>query len=385
MAKKSHGGFRHRGTKSRSWHPVKVSNSHFSVIGGLCNKPHLVKTMAVETSGGIKHLVQVTRNQRWLVSCAAGNLAGKGTLKRIKALSRLRLALNTAVSAREDVATAVADAVADDDPMNALDAVSDTTSQSPKKKVKNTGRNYQKTRVANTVFSVKMPILPCEAGEEAAAAGTRCVDVMARGSNSLFIGVFDVEWLITYVAKELELGGVALVPPSASSVAGGGDAAPAAVAAGGRDFRVQWDFFAAMEDPGWIAEILKGPLTGKTFKCRLANLDADKWARVAEAVSMPGAEPVPLELASFQQKKDGALLYAEAYCARLVQEAETAESTGAEAAASTGQVAEVAASTGHGAEVAASTGQGAEVAASTGQGAEVAASTAEVAASMSLA
>ena len=140
-----------------------------------------------------------------------------------------------------------------------------------------------------------------------------------------------------------------------------------------------------MEDPGWIAEILKGPLTGKTFKCRLANLDADKWARVAEAVSMPGAEPVPLELASFQQKKDGALLYAEAYCARLVQGAEIAASTGAEAAASTGQVAEVAASTGHGAEVAASTGQGAEVAASTGQGAEVAASTAEVAASMSLA
>ena len=166
------------------------------------------------------------------------------------------------------------------------------------------------------------------------------------------------------------------MPPSASSVAGGGDAAPAsAVADGGQDFRVQWDFSAAMEDPGWIAEILKGPLKGKTFKCRLANLDADKWARVAEAVSMPGAEPVPLELASFQQKKDGALLYAEAYCARLVQEAETAESTGAEAAASTGQVAEVAASTGH----------GAEVAASTGQGAAVAASTAEVAASMSLA
>ena len=378
---KTHGGFRHRGTKPRSWHPVKVSNSYFSVVGGLCNKPHLVKTMEIETSGGPKHFVQVTRNQRWLVQCAAGTLAGKGTLKRIKALSRLRLALNTAVSAGEDVATAVADAVADDDPMNALDAVSDTTAhQSPKKKVKNLGRNYQKTRVANAVFSVKMPILPCEAGEEAAAAGTRCVDVMARGSNSLFIGVFDVEWLITYVAKELELGGVALVPP-----AGGGDAAPAAVAAGGRDFRVQWDFFAAREDPGWIAEILKGPLKGKTFKCRIANLDADKWARVAEAVSRAGAEPVPLEKASFQQKKDGALLYAEAYCARLMQEAETAASTGAEAAASTGQVAEVAASTGHGAEVAASTGQGAEVAASTGQGAEAAASTAEVAASMSLA
>ena len=130
---KTHGGFRRRGTKPRSWHPVKVSNSHFSVVGGLCNKPHLVKTLEIETSRVPKHFVQVTRNQRWLVQCAAGNLAGKGTLKRIKALSRLRLALKTAVSAREDVATAVADAVADDDPMNALDAV-DTDGPSPQKK-----------------------------------------------------------------------------------------------------------------------------------------------------------------------------------------------------------------------------------------------------------
>ena len=93
---KTHGGLRRRGTKPRSWHPVKVSNSHFSVVGGLCNKPHLVKTLEIETSRGPKHFVQVTRNQRWLVQCAAGTLAGKGTLKRIKALSRLRLALHTA-------------------------------------------------------------------------------------------------------------------------------------------------------------------------------------------------------------------------------------------------------------------------------------------------
>ena len=135
--------------------------------------------------------------------------------------------------------------------MNALGAV-DTDGQSPQKKKKG---NYIRKRVEDHIFSVEMLILPGEAGAEAEAAGTRRVDVMARGSTSIFIGVLDVEWLITYVAKELELGGVALVPP-----AGGGDAAPAAVAAGGRDFRVQWDFFAAREDPGWIAEILKGPL-----------------------------------------------------------------------------------------------------------------------------
>ena len=83
----------------------------------------------------------------------------------------------------------------------------------PKKKV------YQKTRVENRIFSMDMP----------EAAGTRRVDVMARGVKSIFVGVADVEWLVTYVAKELELGGAALVPPSASSasaIAGGGDAAP---------------------------------------------------------------------------------------------------------------------------------------------------------------
>ena len=67
-----------------------------------------------------------------------------------------------------------------------------------------------------------------------------------------------MEWLVTY---ELELGG-ALVPPG-----------------GGQDFCVQWDFAAAMDDPGWTAEILKGALKGKTYKCRLANLDAQVGPR----------------------------------------------------------------------------------------------------------
>ena len=118
-----------------------------------------------------------------------------------------------------------------------------------------------------------------------------------------------------------------MVPPSASSVAGGGDAAPAsAVAGGGQDFRLRWDF-AAVDDPGWTAEILKGALAGKTFTCKLANLDADKWARVAAAVSGAGAVAVPLEEATFQQRKDGAMLYTEAYCTRVMQEAEVAAST----------------------------------------------------------
>ena len=74
-------------------------------------------------------------------------------------------------------------------------------------------------------------------------------------------------------------------------------------------------------------------------------------------MSGAGAVPVPLEEATFKQRKDGAMLYTEAYCRRLMQKAE--------AAAPTERGAEVAASAGHGAEVAASTGQCAEIAAST--------------------
>ena len=122
----------------------------------------------------------------------------------------------------------------------------------------------------NQIFFVEMLILPGEAGAEAEAAGTRRVDVMARGGKSIFIGVADVEWLVTYVAEELELGGVSLVPLSASSTS--------AKAGGGQDFRAQWDF-AAVYDPGWTAEILTGALKGTTVKCKLANLDADKWGQ----------------------------------------------------------------------------------------------------------
>ena len=42
----------------------------------------------------------------------------KGSLKKIKALSRLRVALNEAVVAQDAQAVTVADAVADDDPMS---------------------------------------------------------------------------------------------------------------------------------------------------------------------------------------------------------------------------------------------------------------------------
>ena len=313
------------GTQSRFWRPVKVSQSFFSVSGGLCNKAQILKTTEVDTSGGIKHLVRVTKGERWLHTCAAGVNAGKGALKRSKVLSRLKVALTEAVAAQEtgEAATAVGEggAVDDEDPMNALDAVEATDSPTPKKK-----KVYQKTRVENHIFSVDMPILPEEAGAEAEAAGTRRVDVMARGAKTILIGVTDVDWLITYVAKELELGNVALVPPSAASasaVAGGGDAA---VAGDRQDFRLRWDF-AAVDDPGWTAEILKGALAGKTFTCKLANLDADKWARVAAAVSGAGAVAVPLEEATFQQRKDGAMLYTEAYCKRVMQEAAVAAST----------------------------------------------------------
>ena len=319
------------GTQSRFWRPVKVSQSFFSVSGGLCNKAQILKTTEVDTSGGIKHLVRVTKGERWLHTCAAGVNAGKGALKRSKVLSRLNVALAEAVAAQDagEAATAVGDAVdgedpmnaLDEDPMNALDAVEATDSPTPKKK-----KVYQKTRVENHIFSVDMPILPEEAGAEAEAAGTRRVDVMARGAKTILIGVTDVDWLITYVAKELELGNVALVPPSAASasaVAGGGDAA---VAGGRQDFRLRWDF-AAVGDPGWTADILKGALAGKTFTCKLANLDVDKWARVAAAVSGAGAVAVPLEEATFQQRKDGAMLYTEAYCKRVMQEAAVAAST----------------------------------------------------------
>ena len=94
--------------------------------------------MAVDTFSSevpvTEHLVRVTKGDRWLISCAAGAAAGKGTTKRVKALSRLKAALDVAVAAEDaGEAVTVEDTVAHKDPMNALDAV-DTDGPSPQKK-----------------------------------------------------------------------------------------------------------------------------------------------------------------------------------------------------------------------------------------------------------
>ena len=103
------------------------------------------------------------------------------------------------------------------------------------------------------------------------------------------------------------------MPPSAS--------VPSEVADGGgtAQFRVQWDF--SDEDPAWEAEILTGELKGEPFKCKLANLCADKWASLGTAVA------VPFEDATFAQKKEGARVYIERYCAGRVKGAAGSAST----------------------------------------------------------
>ncbi len=108
--------------------------------------------------------------------------------------------------------SAVADAVAPSDPMVALAPLADVGPATPRANAK----GYQRKRQCECAFTVDMPVLPPEAGAEAVAAGTRSVTVMGRGRNKLFIAVNDVDWLISYVAKEAALGGVAVVPPSRS-------------------------------------------------------------------------------------------------------------------------------------------------------------------------
>ena len=293
----------------RTWRPITVAQEFYAVSGGRDNKPHILKTMEIDTRGGKQYLVGVTKQDRWLISCAAGTQAGRGTLKRCQALIRLKAAL-TAVTTSQDAGQAAAEVAAAagpaaaDDPMDALDAVDETTESPTPKKTK---KRYKKLRVENAIFSVEMSILPEEAGTAAQEAGTRRVSVMARGAKSLFIDVADLDWLITYVAKELELGGVSVVPPAAvlaSEVAGGGDTE--------QPICVQWVFG---DDPAWEATILTGELQGKTVKCRLANLCADKWASLGTAVA------VPLEEATFEHKKEGARVYIETYCAGLMHRA----------------------------------------------------------------
>ena len=302
-------------TSGPAWRPVTVAKEQYVVSGGRDTQSHLLSTFEVQTaSGASMHFTNVNKKTHWLRKLSAGKDSGVGVMKRVKVLERLRGVLEAkAVESKE--ATPVVAAVADnDDPMNALDDVEgDSQFQTPQKgkrpqQSSPAGRNYQKKRLSNQVCAVDMPILPPEAGAEAEAAGNRRVRIMARGLNSVYIDVTDVDWLVTHVAKEIELGGV----PVVSASAGAPTSAVADSSGPKQPFNVRWDWAGG---DAWIAEMTTGALKGEQVYCSITKMTATKWASVEAAMGTAFAE------ASYAQRKEGTRLYLEAYCTDKTREA----------------------------------------------------------------
>ena len=146
------------------------------------------------------------------------------------------------------------------------------------------------------------------------------------GKACLWIHEADVSWLVTYLAEEVAAGHGGPLTDSdtanASDCAEAGQAPllDAAVAApcgsdldtptktkkGGHKIR-WWDF-----DSVWEAVITKGPLTGRTCVCKVADLTPEKWAAVANVHKFE----VDFERATFQEKKTAARHFLELYLKR---------------------------------------------------------------------
>ena len=114
-------------------------------------------------------------------------------------------------------------------------------------------------------------------------------------TNSFWVSIGDLEWLVTWLADELETGGV----PVASAVAGVGDLGQNSSVPG---VHIRWDFRGA-----WEAAILEGSEQGQVVKSYVDKLTPEKWDK-ADALHKYGST---FQNATREQRKIATLHYLE--------------------------------------------------------------------------
>ena len=118
---------------------------------------------------------------------------------------------------------------------------------------------------------------------------TRPVHLLAVSTNSLWLAVDDIEWLVLWLAAEHRSGGVTLPEDPFASI-DGNCSAP--------NVHIRWCF-----DGAWEAIVIAGPRKGEKVKSHVRNLTEEKWQQVADlheyAVAYKDATVADLRLATF--------------------------------------------------------------------------------------
>ena len=146
----------------------------------------------------------------------------------------------------------------------------------------------------------KVPMPERERTAHPGCESTRNVRLLAWSTNSLWIGIDDIEWLVTWLASEHGTGGVPLEADPLDELA------PNCAAPG---VHIRWHF-----DGAWEAAVVSGAEQGKKVKCYVEKLTLEKWTDVND-VHKYG---VAFEAATAEQRKQATFHYLEQHLQRAL-------------------------------------------------------------------
>ena len=244
-----------------TWSDMEIDQT-ISLKAGYSNKAYQAVSRDMGDEGQPDRYVKITKCEDWLLKAVGGPLTQRGALKRVTVVDELRTKMlantNTAECAEpappvnSAVAEAPAEAAAEAaDPMLALDDVASEATTTPNKKPR---KSRAPKRLREQVVKVTMPLhCPCAQPD---SETTIEISLLATSTNTLWISLNDIPWLVRYVADEYGLGGIAIDKQAETAVAVANCSVPY--------LSVRWDFKG---EPGWNAIFVDGPQGGRIFLC----------------------------------------------------------------------------------------------------------------------
>ena len=290
--------------------PVKLTKQ-WSIVGGRLGKPvGLTDVKDIDTPQGTVSFVKIDKNADWLLKAILGT-ANKGALRRSTLFNTLGEKLTHVVAdpasrwtpngvpespSSSAVADAPSPAVAESEPCDPMSQLEEISSEAATPKKRKTQGPYKSIRGQNKIQIVTMP--EHEPQSHPGMTGDRNIRLLPTSTNSLWICIEDIGWLVRWLSDELRSGGVPL--PKSDPL----DALECNCDAD--NVHIRWDFNGA-----WEAIILQDSLgrakRGMKYKCVVSDFDQDKWL----AVGANARYGTDFERARPEQKKEASKLFLE--------------------------------------------------------------------------
>ena len=225
----------------------------------------------------------MAKNAEWFLKGVGGAKTQKGDLKAVTVLDEIRDKLNSTAAddgrCAEPSAVAGPSAVADGDdddapdPMDALDEVPDTPLKATKKAVRTPQKKTARSMVTEP-SAVAGPSAVAD-GDDRSETTTVCLYLKPNNRNiksaSIYIRVDCIDWLLAYAADELFYQGVKRDTAADEDLKVANCPAVA-------DVNLEWDFATH----AWEAEFLAGPFQGVTRSFGIADLTAERLAKLRD-------------------------------------------------------------------------------------------------------